>query len=70
MDLSWNQKKNYFAKLVFPLVFVFSEQACTSQSQRQSQSYITTDVQLASLSWCQAPIWDSRPIFSPFFNCL
>jgi hypothetical protein len=26
-------------------------------------SYITTDGQLASLSWCQAPIWDQRPIF-------
>jgi hypothetical protein len=29
----------------------------------QSQSYITTDSQSASLSWCQAPIWDPRPIF-------
>jgi hypothetical protein len=29
----------------------------------QSQSYITTDSQLASLSWCQAPIWDLRRIF-------
>jgi hypothetical protein len=29
----------------------------------QSQSYITTDGQSASLSWCQAPIWDQRPIF-------
>jgi hypothetical protein len=28
-----------------------------------SQSYITTDGQSASLSWCQAPIWDHRPIF-------
>jgi hypothetical protein len=27
--------------------------------QSQSQSYITTDSQ----SWCQAPIWDPRPIF-------
>jgi hypothetical protein len=31
--------------------------------QSQSQSYITTDSQSASSSWCQAPIWDPRPIF-------
>jgi hypothetical protein len=30
----------------------------------ECQSYITTDSQSASLSWCQAPIWDPRPIFS------
>jgi hypothetical protein len=29
----------------------------------QSQSYIATDGQSASLSWCQAPIWGPRPIF-------
>jgi hypothetical protein len=28
-----------------------------------SRSYITTDCQSASLSWCQAPIWDSQPLF-------
>jgi hypothetical protein len=33
----------------------------------QSQSYVTTDGQLASLSWCQALIWDLRP---DFFLCL
>jgi hypothetical protein len=27
-----------------------------------SQSYITTDGQSVSLSWCQAPIWGPRPI--------
>jgi hypothetical protein len=27
-----------------------------------SSSYITTDSQSASLSWCQAPIWGPRPI--------
>jgi hypothetical protein len=32
-------------------------------SQSKGQSYITTDGQSASLSWCQAPIWDSRPFF-------
>jgi hypothetical protein len=29
----------------------------------RSQSQSTTDSQSASLSWCQAPIWDLRPIF-------
>jgi hypothetical protein len=28
-----------------------------------TQSYITTDSQSASPSWCQAAIWDPRPIF-------
>jgi hypothetical protein len=32
-------------------------------NQSQSQSHIMTDSQSASLSWCQAPIWDPRPIF-------
>jgi hypothetical protein len=30
-------------------------------SQSQSQSYITTDGQSASLSWNKAPIWGLRP---------
>jgi hypothetical protein len=29
----------------------------------QSQSYVTTDGQSASLSWCQATIWGLRPDF-------
>jgi hypothetical protein len=29
----------------------------------QSQSYITTDSQSASPSWCQAPIWNPLAIF-------
>jgi hypothetical protein len=29
----------------------------------QNHSYITTDGQSASLSWCQAPIWVTRPDF-------
>jgi hypothetical protein len=33
------------------------------QSQSQSQSYVTTDGQSASLSWCQAPTWGVRPDF-------
>jgi hypothetical protein len=36
----------------------------------QSQSYITTDSQSASPSWCQAPIWELRPIFPILFDCL
>jgi hypothetical protein len=32
-------------------------------TQSQSQSLITTDNQSASPSWCQALIWDPRPIF-------
>jgi hypothetical protein len=31
--------------------------------QSQSQSHVTTDSQSASLSWCQDPIWGSRPDF-------
>jgi hypothetical protein len=38
-----------------------SNQPC--QSQSQSQSHITIDNQSASPSWCQAPIWDPRPMF-------
>jgi hypothetical protein len=36
---------------------------CVLSTQSQSQSYITTDGQPASLSWCQKPIWEPRPIF-------
>jgi hypothetical protein len=32
------------------------------------KSYITTDSQSASPSWCQAPIWDQRPIFPILFD--
>jgi hypothetical protein len=35
----------------------------TNSGQNQSQSHITIDNQPASPSWCQAPIWDPRPIF-------
>jgi hypothetical protein len=37
----------------------------TGYCQSQSQSYITTDSQSASPSWCQVPIWD-RDHFIPF----
>jgi hypothetical protein len=39
------------------------EPASTRGALSQSQSYITTDGQSASLSWCQAPIWDLGPDF-------
>jgi hypothetical protein len=32
-------------------------------SKSRSRSHITTDSESASQSWCQAPIWDPRPIF-------
>jgi hypothetical protein len=35
---------------------------CGLKPARQSPSYIMTESQSASLSWCQAPIRDSRPI--------
>jgi hypothetical protein len=34
-----------------------------TESQSQSQSSVTTDGQSASLSWCEAPIWGSKPHF-------
>jgi hypothetical protein len=34
-----------------------SQQPPTLLTPFQSQSYVTTDGQSASLSWCQAPIW-------------
>jgi hypothetical protein len=43
----------------FTLRLLFS----TPFRQSRSQSYVTTDGQPASLSWCQAPIWDLRPDF-------
>jgi hypothetical protein len=33
------------------------------QLTNQSQSYGMIDSQLATLSWCQAPIWGPRPTF-------
>jgi hypothetical protein len=42
----------------------------TISLQSQSQSYVTTDGQLASLSWCQAPIWDLRFLFYLTVACL
>jgi hypothetical protein len=39
------------------------------KNQSQRQSYITTDSQSASPSWCQAPTWDPRQIF-PFLSLI
>jgi hypothetical protein len=36
--------------------------------QNQSRKYVTTDGQLASLSWCQAPFWGPGPDFY-YVNC-
>jgi hypothetical protein len=36
---------------------------CAQRPQSQSQSYVTTDGQSASLSWNKAPIWGLRPDF-------
>jgi hypothetical protein len=47
---------NFTAQLEF-VVFVIVK----------SQSYITSDGQSASLSWCQAPIWDPATNFFFFF---
>jgi hypothetical protein len=48
------------------LTTLLLQQNCTAlQSLHcESQSYVTTDGQSASLSWCQAPISDLRPDFS------
>jgi hypothetical protein len=34
----------------------------TTETHSRSRSHITTDSHSASQSWCQAPIWDPRPI--------
>jgi hypothetical protein len=41
-----------------------------SHSQRQSQSFVTTGGQSASLSWCQAPIWGLRADFYYSDSCV
>jgi hypothetical protein len=39
------------------------EVGCKDAGSSQSQSYVTTDGQSASLSWHKAPIWGLRPDF-------
>jgi hypothetical protein len=36
---------------------------CSPLHSSRSQSYVTTDCQSSSLSWCQAPIWGPGPDF-------
>jgi tryptophan-rich sensory protein len=43
-----------------------TELLCTNlylTASRERESYITTNGQMASLSWCQAPIWGLQPDF-------
>jgi hypothetical protein len=44
----------------------FNPLKTVSESESESESYVTTDGQSASLSWCQAPIWGLRP---DFYDC-
>jgi hypothetical protein len=47
-------------------IFITIRQLCVcslTATQSQSQSYVMTDGQLASLSRCQAPFWGPRPDF-------
>jgi hypothetical protein len=57
----------YPAKVKVTLRLTVGRSVCQSANQSAcpspSQNYITTGGQSASLSWCQAPIWDPRPIF-------
>jgi hypothetical protein len=47
---------------------IFWTNCRTVRYPSQSQSHITTDSRSANRSRCQAPIWDSRPIFlSPWY---
>jgi hypothetical protein len=43
--------------------FLLTLIAPTSNSPTESESYVTTDGQSASLSWNKAPIWGLRPDF-------
>jgi hypothetical protein len=44
-------------------VELFHPASTRVSTTKWSQSYVTTDGQSASLSWCQAPIWDLDQIF-------
>jgi hypothetical protein len=52
----------------WPLLRV-NEDWLTNQTQSQNQIYVTTDGRSASLSWCQALIWELRPDFFLSDNC-
>jgi hypothetical protein len=48
---------------VHPIDCYFEQVLVTteSESEFESEPYVTTDGQSASLSWNKAPIWDLRP---------
>jgi hypothetical protein len=50
-------------RLTQQLLFLFTDRLLLLIRQSQSQSYIMTDCQSASLSWCQAPIRDPPQMF-------
>jgi hypothetical protein len=58
--LFWREIKTNIKPILFTYWTKFKY---ISLCWRRSQSYITTDSQSAIPSWCQAPIWDTRPIF-------
>jgi hypothetical protein len=48
-------------RVQIPVSFLLKKKSWgITTSQSQSQSYVTTDGQWASLSWCQGPIWGLR----------
>jgi hypothetical protein len=56
-DMSTSNSSSTSGHTTVPLKFR------NSIAARERESYITTDGQSASLSWCQAPIWGLRPDF-------
>jgi hypothetical protein len=55
------------AQFCYIIVYIWKIESCVQIAEKrmssQSQSYITTDGQSASLSWYQASIWGPRPYF-------
>jgi hypothetical protein len=56
-------KCSLFNREQFPINVLNALASIYLPSQSQSQSYLTTDGQSVSLSWCQAPIWGVRSDF-------
>jgi hypothetical protein len=57
---SFQSALSLLVRVFLPLLFTRN---CIQLNWHQSVSYVTTDGQPASLSWCQAPIWGLRPDF-------
>jgi hypothetical protein len=59
--------RRFISSICTTSVFMAWYRSCrkvnSSNFLSQRQSYITTNSQSASPSWCQASIWDPRPIF-------